>query len=329
MRATLAAALLALIPAWAWGAARPVHTYSIVARDPQTGDLGVAVQSHWFSVGASVPWAEAGVGAVATQSFIDPSYGPLGLEMLRAGRSAAETLRALLDADPGREVRQVAIVDARGRVAVHTGSGCIAAAGHTTGEGFSVQANLMERDTVWGAMARAYTGATGDLAERLLVALEAAQAEGGDIRGQQSAALLIVRAQATAAPWNDRLVDLRVDDHPEPLRELRRLLTLQRAYAHMNAGDLAVEEKDMERAGAEYGAAAQLVPGNAEMLFWHGIALANAGRIEEARPLLLRAYSIEPRWRTLVARLPAAALLPDDPELLRALTDGAASAEKR
>jgi len=178
-------------------------------------------------------------------------------------------------------------------------------------------------------LARAYTGATGDLAERLLVALEAAQAEGGDIRGQQSAALLIVRAQATAAPWNDRLVDLRVDDHPEPLRELRRLLTLQRAYAHMNAGDLAVEEKDMERAGAEYGAAAQLVPGNAEMLFWHGIALANAGRIEEARPLLLRAYSIEPRWRTLVARLPAAALLPDDPELLRALTDGAASAEKR
>jgi uncharacterized Ntn-hydrolase superfamily protein len=261
------------------------------------------------------------VGAVATQSFVDPSYGALGLEMLRAGRSAAEALRGLLAADPDREVRQVAIVDARGRVAVHTGNRCIAAAGHATGDGYSVQANLMERDTVWGAMAGAFEGATGSLAERLLAALDAAQAEGGDIRGRQSAALLVVRGSATGKPWEDRLVDLRVEDHPEPLQELRRLLVLQRAYAHMNAGDLAVEDNDMERAEREYGAAAALVPGNAEMLFWHAIALATAGKVQDAEPLLAKAYAIEPRWRTLVGRLPAAGLLPDDAGLVRALMD--------
>jgi len=205
---------------------RPVATYSIVARDSATGELGVAVQSHWFSVGAVVPWAEAGVGAVATQSFIDPSYGALGLDLMRAGKSAPEALAALLAADAQRDVRQVGMVDARGRVARHTGRLCIPAAGDQAGAQYVVQANLMERATVWPAMARAFEAATGDLAERLMAALEAAEAEGGDIRGRQSAALLVVKAHSTGRPWADRRFDLRVEDHPEPLPELRRLLRL-------------------------------------------------------------------------------------------------------
>jgi uncharacterized Ntn-hydrolase superfamily protein len=270
------------------------------------------VQSHWFAVGPVVPWAEAGVGAVATQSLVDVSYGPLALELLRAGKSAEETLSGLLATDADRELRQVAIVDAQGRVAVHTGKRCIAAAGHAMGAGFSVQANLMLRDTVWGAMAKAYQTTSGDLAQRMLAALEAAQAQGGDIRGKQSAALLVVRAHATGRPWEDRVVDLRVDDHAEPVQELSRLLQLHRAYAHMNAGDLAMEEDDFERAGREYGAAEALAPGNAEMLFWHAVTLAGAGRVDEAKPLLARVYAQDPNWRTVLERLPASGLLPKD-----------------
>ena len=198
------------------------HTYSIVARDPATGNFGVAVQSHWFQVGAAVPWAEAGVGAVATQSFVRIDYGPLGLSLMRAGRSADEALQSLLATDAQRDVRQVAMVDRGGAVAAWTGPKCIQAAGHATGKGYSVQANLMDRPTVWPAMARAYESADGDFAARLLAALEAAEREGGDIRGRQSAALLIVRAESTGRPWEDRLVDLRVDDHAAPLPELRR-----------------------------------------------------------------------------------------------------------
>jgi uncharacterized Ntn-hydrolase superfamily protein len=291
---------------------RPVHTYSIVGRDSVSGEIGVAVQSHWFSVGSVVPWAEAGVGAVATQSFVDPSYGEHGLEKMRAGRSAPEALAALLAADAKSDVRQVAMVDARGRVAVHTGAHCIAMAGHHRGAGYSTQANLMAKNTVWDAMARAYEQASGDLTERLLAALAAAQAEGGDIRGQQSAAILVVRAVPTGKTWEDRLFDLRVEDHPDPVGELRRLVRLQRAYAHMNAGDLAVEKNDIEAASREYGLAESLVPDSAEMLFWHAVTLASAGRVEAAQPLLARAYGLDPAWRTLVERLPAAGLLPAD-----------------
>src|ERR1035438_3837890 len=203
---------------------RPVHTFSIVARDAVTGDLGVAVQSHWFSVGSAVPWAEPGVGAVATQSFTEPSYGPLGLTLMKAGKSAPEALKALLSADSDREVRQVAMVDAQGRSAAHTGVKCIQAAGHEVGEGFTVEANLMDKPTVWPAMAKAFRAAKGDLAERLLAALRAAQAQGGDIRGQQSAAILIVKGKPSGQPWNDRLFDLRVEDSPDPLKELSRLV---------------------------------------------------------------------------------------------------------
>ncbi|HXG68794.1 MAG TPA: DUF1028 domain-containing protein [Blastocatellia bacterium] len=295
---------------------RPVHTYSIVARDPATGQLGVAVQSHWFSVGSIVPWAEAGVGAVATQSFVDPSYGKLGLDLMRAGKSAPDALRALLAGDEGRDFRQVAMIDAQGRVMAHTGAKNIQAAGHTTGKDYSAQANLMLNDTVWAAMSRAFEGTKGDLAERMMAALEAAQAAGGDIRGKQSAALIVVTGKPTGRPWADRVFDLRVDDSPEPLKELRRLLTLQRAYNHMNAGDLAVEHKDNEAALREYSAAARLVPDNVEMVYWHAVALVNMGRVDESLPLFRRVFAQDQNWVTLTPRLAKSGLIPDDPALI-------------
>lgn len=311
---------LALLPILAQTAVpvplRPVHTYSIVARDAKTGELGVAVQSHWFSVGSSVIWAEAGVGAVATQSFIDPSYGPLGLALMRAGRTAPDALTGLLAADEGRDVRQVAMVDASGRAAAHTGTRCIPAAGDQVGEGFSAQANLMEKDTVWPAMATAYRSSPGDLAERLLAALEAAEAQGGDIRGRQSAAILVVKGVSSGRPWQDKLFDLRVEDHPAPVVELRRLVTLQRAYNLMNEGDLAVEKKDDAGALKAYGAAEKLVPDNAEMAYWHAVALVNMGRVDEALPIFAKAYRLHPKWRELTPRLPKSGLLPDDPKLI-------------
>ena len=295
---------------------RPVHTYSIVARDATTGELGVAVQSHWFSVGTSVAWAEAGVGAVATQSFIDPSYGPLGLALMRAGRSAPDALKGLIAADEGRDVRQVAMVDATGRVAAYTGARCIPAAGDRVGNGFSVQANLMEKDTVWPAMAKAFEAARGDLAERMLAALDAAEAQGGDIRGRQSAALLVVKGVSSGRPWQDKLFDLRVEDHAAPLVELRRLVGLQRAYNLMNEGDLAVEKKDDAGALKAYSAAEALVPDNAEMAYWHAVALVNMGRVDESLPIFAKAFRLHPKWRDLTPRLPKAGLLPDDPKLI-------------
>ena len=295
---------------------RPVHTFSIVARDPKTGELGVAVQSHWFSVGPIVPWAEAGVGAIATQSFVDSSYGPLGLALMRAGRSAPDALKALLAGDEGREVRQVAMIDALGRVDAWTGKNDIQAAGHHVGKDYSVQANLMMNERIWPAMAAAFEATKGDLAERMLAALDAAQAAGGDIRGRQSAALIVVSGKPTGQAWKDRVFDLRVDDSAEPLKELRRLVTLQRAYNHMNAGDLAVEKKDNEGALREYGAAEQLVPDNAEMIYWHAVALVNMGRVEESLPLFKRVFALDRNWIELTPRLPRSGLLPNDPKLI-------------
>ncbi len=320
-RLPLAAAAAALVfPAASRSAEpvphRPVHTYSIVARDPATGQLGVAVQSHWFSVGASVPWAEAGVGAVATQSFVDPSYGPLGLALMRAGRSAPDALRGLLAADEGREVRQVAMIDAQGRVAAHTGARCIEAAGHHVGTNYSVQANLMRSDAVWPAMAKAFEETKGDLAERMLAALEAGEKAGGDIRGRQSAALIVVSGKPTGRPWADRVFDLRVDDSAAPLPELRRLLTLQRAYNLMNDGDLAVEHRDNEGALKAYSGAEALVPGNAEMVYWHAVALVNMGRVDDSLPLFRKVFAMDPSWATLTPRLPKAGLLPDDAKVI-------------
>jgi uncharacterized Ntn-hydrolase superfamily protein len=299
---------------------RPVHTYSIVCRDPATGELGVAVQSHWFSVGPIVAWAEAGVGAVATQSFVDPSYGKNGLDLMRGGKSAPDTLKELLAKDEAREVRQVAMIDTQGRVDAFTGKNDIQAAGHIVGKNFSVQANLMLNDKVWPTMAHAFESTKGDLAERMLAALDAAQAAGGDIRGRQSAALIVVTGKPTGQAWKDRIFDLRVDDSPQPLRELRRLVRLQRAYNHMNAGDLAVEKKDNEGALREYSAAEKLVPDNAEMIYWHAVALVNMGRVDESLPLFRKVFAMDRNWITLTPRLPKSGLLPDDPQIIQRIT---------
>jgi uncharacterized Ntn-hydrolase superfamily protein len=288
---------------------RPVHTYSIVARDAATGEIGVAVQSHWFSVGALCPWAEAGVGAVATQSFVNVSFGPRGLAMLREGRTAAETVAALIEADDAPQVRQLAVVDRHGNAAAHTGDKCVPEAGHLVGDGCSVQANMMLSARVWPAMADAFASSAGPLAERLVTALEAAQAAGGDIRGSQSAALLVVRPASTGAVWEDRLVDLRVEDHPHPVAELCRLLRVQRAYEHMNRGDEAVEAGDVQGALEAYRAAEAMFPDNLEMQYWHAVSLANLGRLPEALPIFDAVFSQDSNWRTLTGRLPQVGML--------------------
>lgn len=288
-----------------------------MARDPDTGDFGVAVQSHYFQVGPVVPWAESGVGAIATQSMVNVSYGPIGLEMLRNGFTAEQTLKALTSGDAMPEVRQAAVVDASGRVAAHTGARCIAAAGHRTGDGYSCQANLMERDTVWDAMAEAFEKARGSLAERMMVALEAAEAEGGDIRGKQSAAMLVVRATSTGKSWEDRIVDLRVEDHPEPLPELRRLLDIRRAYDADAAADALDEAGSHAEANQKRIEAMRLAPGNVELKFWAGLAMAEAGDVDGGSRLVGEAAHDDPRWITvLIDRLV------ESNRLTRELADG-------
>lgn len=286
-----------------YGSQPLAHTYSIVARDTLTGEMGVAVESHWFSVGSLVTWGEAGVGVVATQSFVNPTYGPQGLALMKTGLSAPQALEALLQADPGAAFRQVAMLDVEGRVAAHTGASCIPAAGHIVGTNYSVQANLMEGDAVWPAMSRAFEQTEGPLAERLVAALAAAQEAGGDIRGKQSAAILVVKGQASGNVWEDRVVDLRIEDHPEPIVELQRLLKLYRAYEHMNAGDLAVEAGDNEAALREYSAAQEMFPDNLEMKYWHAVSLANMGRVREALPLFHTVFEGDSNWRALTPRL--------------------------
>ena len=296
------------------------HTFSVVARDTQTGEMGVAVQSHWFSV-ASVAWAEAGVGAVATQALLEVSYGPLGLALMRGGQAAPEALAALLEADEGRELRQVGMVDAQSRVAAHTGERCIADAGHETGESFSVQANMMACPDVWPAMAHAYRETTGEFAKRLLAALQAGQAAGGDVRGQQSACILIVKPASTGRPWADTVMDLRVEDHPEPIAELCRLVELHRAYQHMNRGDELLGADQVEEALHEYRAAAEVAPEIDELPFWHAVALADLGRVDEALPIFREVFARNAGWARLLPRLPQAGLLRDDPKMMRRIQE--------
>ena len=296
--------------------ARPVSTYSIVARDSATGRMGVAVQSHWFSVGPVVPWAEAGVGAIATQSFVRVAYGPDGLDRLRQGESATAALAAMVAADSGRDVRQVVIVAANGDVSAHTGSRCIAYAGHITGPGFSVQANLMADSTVPAAMAKAFEEAPGPLAARLLAALAAAEKEKGDIRGRQSASILVVDGVRHDRAWQGCLIDLRVEDHPQPVEELTRLYELHRAYEWMNRGDVFAETALWDSAAVAYGAAAELAPQIVEIPFWNAVTLAAAGKVEDALPIFAQVFAAENRWIALVPRLVPAGLLPDDPELI-------------
>jgi uncharacterized Ntn-hydrolase superfamily protein len=301
--------------------ARPVHTYSIVAFDKATGELGVAVQSHWFSVGSLVPWAEAGVGAVATQSFIDPSYGPLGLDLMRAGKSAAEALAGLLKADKNEAVRQVAMVDARGKAVAHTGASCIAEAGQYVGDGFSCQANMMLKPTVWKAMAQAYETAKGELADRLMAALEAAEREGGDIRGKQAAALVVVKGKSSGSWWKDRIYDLRVEDHTAPVPELKRLLKIAKAYNRMNAGDEAMTAGKTAEAVREYTAGMEIYSENPEMIFWPAVTLASTGKVEESLPLFKKAFAMDPNWALLLQRLPKAGQFPNDAKLMRKILE--------
>ncbi len=295
---------------------RPVHTYSIVARDADSGEIGAAVQSHWFSVGSNVIWAEPGVGAVATQSFTDPSYGPLGLELMRSGKSAEQALTSLLAGDAHEDVRQVGMVDRYGSVANHTGANAITEHCNILGDGFSVQANMMWKPTVCSAMVQAFETADGDLAERLMIALEAAQGEGGDVRGKQSVALLVVSGDIAEPAWGGRIFDLRIEDHAEPLTEMRRLLNMARAYRLMNEGDEHMTNGEVEKAVVAYSGAEALVPDSHEMIFWHAATLAADGRVDESLPLFKRAFDMWPLWRELVQRLPAAGLMPDDPELM-------------
>jgi uncharacterized Ntn-hydrolase superfamily protein len=281
-------------------------TYSIVARDQMTGEFGVAVESHYFQVGPVVPWAEAGVGAVATQSMVNVSYGPLGLDLLRAGYTAEQALKALTAGDPGAETRQCAIVDAAGNVAAHTGSKCIPAAGHRLGEGFSCQANLMEKDTVWDAMAEAFTSTDGPLAERMMAALEAAEAEGGDIRGKQSAAMLVVSGKPTGRSWEERVIELRVEDAEDPLAELRRLLRIKRAYLTTGEAEALEESGDRAGATAKLNQAMAIAPEMIELRFWAGITLAQGGDLDAGVKLIAEAVHKNRRWLETIHRLVAA-----------------------
>jgi uncharacterized Ntn-hydrolase superfamily protein len=276
-------------------------TYSIVARDPATGELGVAVQSHWFSVGPIVPWARPGVGAVATQANAEVSYGPRALELLECGLDPEQALARLLAEDPGAAGRQVAVVDASGRVAAHTGALCIPFAGHVAGDGVSCQANLMASERVWPAMIDAFAAAAGTLASRLFAALEAGERSGGDVRGRQSAAILVVPARGE--PWRS-LVSLRVEDHPEPLEELGRLLALHDAYAIAGRADELVNEGRHDEASRLYQQASALAPTSHELLFWAGLGAAQAGDLDRGLADVRAAIDMHPGWRELLARLP-------------------------
>ena len=296
---------------------RPISTYSIVALDAETGQLGVAVQSHWFSVGTVVPWAKAGVGAVATQSIAEPSYGPKGLALMEKGTPADEALQSLLAKDIGKNVRQVAMVDAQGNVGVHTGSRCISHASHLTGKNYSVQANIMAKPTVPSAMVQAFESTTGDLAERMLAALDAAEAEGGDLRGRQSAAMLVVSGEPTGDPWTDRIVDLDVADHENPLIELRRLYRISQAYRHAQKGDEYMEKNEMDNALQEYSAATKLYPENPELPFWTAVTLAQTGELQEALSIFKDVFSRNQNLRELVPRIVQAEFLTVDQNVLQ------------
>ena len=300
---------------------RPVATYSIVAMDEATGELGVAVQSHWFSVGLLVPWAKAGVGAVATQSFVKVDYGPEGLRLMESGMTADEALKILISQDEGEAVRQVGMIDINGNVAAHTGERCIKHAGHITGVNYSVQSNMMAHGTVPKAMASAFENSKGDLADRMMAVLDAAEAEGGDIRGKQSAAMVIVSGDPTGVDWKDTILSLRIEDHPTPLVELKRLIRIHRAYQHANLGDHYMETEEIEKALLEYSKAAEYYPENAELPYWSAIALVNSGRLEDALPVFESVFKRNPDLKTMTPRLINSGLLKDDKEMLRKIME--------
>ncbi len=285
------------------------NTFSIVARDSITGEMGVAVQSHAFSVGSIVSWGEAGVGVVATQSLVKRSFGPDGLKLLKEGKSPDEVVKILTESDSGREVRQLGVLDMQGRSASYTGKRCIAVAGNHADKNFSVQANMMLNDKVIPAMTKTFKETKGGLAERMMATLEAAQEAGGDIRGKQSAAILVVKPVATGLLWEDRYIDLRVEDNAEPIKELKRMLTLFRAYEHSNFGDDALEKNNTVLAEKEYGIAEKMLPNDVELKFWHAVSLVNKGNVHDALPLFNFAFKADHNWALLVPRLRKSELL--------------------
>ena len=300
---------------------RPVHTYSIVAYDAETGEIGAAVQSHWFSVGSLVIWAEPGIGAVATQSFVRIDYGPLGLKAMADGEDPAAIMKKLTQNDQGQAVRQVAMVDAKGRVAGHTGANCIDFACDKQGKGYSVQANMMLKNTVCEAMSKAFEATKGSLARRLMAAMEAAQNEGGDIRGKQSAAIKVVKAAKQNNPWEGVVMELRVEDHPHPIKELNRLVGIHEAYEFMNKGDIALENKEVTKAMEYYSQAVNRLPDRVEPIFWQAVNLVNIGRTDAALPLFRRVFEKDKNWRLLIPRIAKVGLIPNKEPILRAIAE--------
>ncbi|MGJ5643323.1 DUF1028 domain-containing protein [Formosa sp. S-31] len=293
------------------------HTYSIVARDSVTGNMAVAVQSHWFSVGSVVIYGQAGVGVVATQALVNPSYGPNGLKLMSEGKSPKAALEELLTEDEGQMYRQVAFLNGNGDVAAHTGDLCIGEAGHYVGKNFSVQANMMLKNTVWKAMAKAYETTKGDLSTRIIAAMKAAEAEKGDIRGSQSAAIKIVKAESTGNSWEDTVMDLRVEDHENPVAELERLIGIQKAYDFMNKGDVAMEKGDSKLAEELYLSAQKLYPDNIEMQYWYGINLLNNKEFDRAHKVLKPIFKKDNNWKILTGRLMDSKLLSISDEELK------------
>jgi uncharacterized Ntn-hydrolase superfamily protein len=286
------------------------HTYSIVAMDEKTGEMAVGVQSHWFSVGTLVSWGKSGVGVVATQSFVNPSYGPMGLKMMENGMSAKNALNKLTNEDEGKDYRQAAMLDINGSVGAFTGKSCIESAGHYIGKNFSVQANMMLNDEVIPSMKKAYLENDHlPLAERIITVFEAAEKVGGDIRGKQSAALIVVGNKKTENVWEDKKIDLRVDDSEDPVKEIKRLLKVHRAYEHMNQGDVAIEENDTKKALEEYSKAQSLFPNNHEMSFWKGIALLNIGEKKQAKEIFKIVFQKNINWKKLIYRLPKSGII--------------------
>ena len=285
-------------------------TYSIIGRDPEADEVGIAIQSRWFHAGQDLAWIDPSVGAVCTQAITEPAYGLRGLELLRAGRAPQDALDELTAADPGRDVRQVAIADLEGRVAQHTGAGCVAAAGHTTGQHCCAQGNMLASETCWGAMVETFAATVGPLADRLLAALDASEREGGDARGRQAARLVVRRSTGDGLPWQERVVDLQVVDHPEPLDELRRLLDATRAYGHLSrAFDLAARG-ELPAAAEAADSARALAPADDQIAFWSATMLGGAGRIEEAAAAFREAVRANPRWPEYLRRCVEAGLVP-------------------
>ena len=289
-------------------------TYSIVARDQKTGDLGVAVQSHYFSVGSVVTWARSGVGAVATQSMTEVSYGPLGLELMAGGKSANEALESLLRSDPRADTRQVGMVDSNGVASAHTGARCIASAGHVIGDQFSCQANLMSNDSIWGEMENAFKkNSEMELPERLVATLEAAEAAGGDARGKQSTALLVVSSKVYPNYWSGRVMELRVEDDPEPIPELKRLVQTKRAYEWVEKGDNLLALGKLEESMRAFKKAKDLAPGNEEIGFWVGITLIGSqNNQKDGREILRETFARNPNWINVTKSLIEKGYLPKD-----------------